>query len=245
MCCVIIRGLAKSQPRAPSEGQLKRDFSQAVSKGEDDHVTGGTGNRAVEGAPLRLLGGPRPRSTLKVALEGRQRPLSRGSWRPAQRRAHGAQKRGWDSREGAACRREEGLTPAPSLAAQAVPKPSHAAFHKRPIWPICLSRGPSSRNLQPGPGAQGSRVPGPVSEVLARGRTLCVPGLYRVTSPHSCMPAQPGHLSSYRPAPGAGTAQGRESDTTCPQRLQGDKRQRPSCPRPQNQDIPTTTQVAS
>lgn len=82
MCCVIIRGLAKSQPRAPSEGQLKRDFSQAVSKGEDDHVTGGTGNRAVEGAPLRLLGGSPPSLHLEGGPERQAAPSVPGKLAP-------------------------------------------------------------------------------------------------------------------------------------------------------------------
>lgn len=63
---------------------MERDFGQAVSRGgiSASHTELEMKRGRGRGAPTRLLGGARPRPTLKVVLEGRQGPSldEAGAW---------------------------------------------------------------------------------------------------------------------------------------------------------------------
>lgn len=75
---MITRGLARSQTQAQRKGQMKRDFSQAVNKGEDYLVRDRARNEGGAGAlPGGFSGAPNPGSTLNV-VPGAGRALSPG-----------------------------------------------------------------------------------------------------------------------------------------------------------------------
>lgn len=80
MSCVIARGLAKSQTQAQRKGQMKRDFSQAVNKGEDYLVRDRAGNGGVGGVVRGLLRGPHPHLYLERDPRSGQGPLSWSGW---------------------------------------------------------------------------------------------------------------------------------------------------------------------
>lgn len=142
---MITRGLARSQTQAQRKGQMKRDFSQAVNKGEDYLVRDRARNEGGAGAlPGGFSGAPNPGSTLNV-VPGAGRALSpevAGAWH---RSRSEPQKHRWADRgsrgsgRGAAetDRPGEGQTPTLGLTVQPLPapKPGHttANSNKRPM----------------------------------------------------------------------------------------------------------------
>lgn len=97
MSCVIARGLAKSQTQAQRKGQMKRDFSQAVNKGEDYLVRDRAGNGGLGVLSGGSSGVPTPSSTLNV-IPGAGRALSpgvAGAWHHSRSKP---QKHGWADR---------------------------------------------------------------------------------------------------------------------------------------------------
>lgn len=136
----------------------------------------------------------------------------------------------------------------------------HASFAKHPRDPsaLCRKEGPSFSDSQdfkepkPGPGtwdyvtrawvSEALRWPGQRGVCCTRRWVLRVSQGWKDALPQSCTPPQPGDRSSDRLAPSARTARGQDVNATYAERLQGgDKRQRPSCPRPQSQDTPEPT----
>lgn len=126
--------------RLPAKGRYNVT-RQAVCKGEDYRVTDGTGNwnpRGGEGggAPVGILGDPRPHSTWVWKKAG---PCLLGRLVPGTAARTGPQNRGWapgDPRRGGC--REAGQRG--SVRSQPSAKPSRATcfFNKSPRGPVCL-----------------------------------------------------------------------------------------------------------
>lgn len=92
--CVITSGLAKGQTQAQRKGQMKRDFSQAVNKGEDYLVRDSAGNDGGAGGSSKI---PTP-SSISNVVPGVGRALSPGVAGAWHRSRSKPQKHGWADR---------------------------------------------------------------------------------------------------------------------------------------------------
>lgn len=88
---MITSGLAKGQTQAQRKGQMKRDFSQAVNKGEDYLVRDGAGNDGGAGGSSGI---PTP-SSISNVVPGVGKALSPGVASAWHRSRNKPQKHGW------------------------------------------------------------------------------------------------------------------------------------------------------
>lgn len=122
---------------------MERDFGQAVSRGgiSASHTELEMKRGRGRGAPTRLLGGARPRPTLKVVLEARQGPSldEAGAWHSSGSTSLGIVGGLTAGPGGAAAGRQARGEVRSQLSAQLSPsQPCDVLLYPKPTRPICL-----------------------------------------------------------------------------------------------------------